>query len=56
MCCPEGACPIGCVSERGRCSTDEQDLAVQRQAFLALGVAPDQFHIDHGMSGTKREL
>jgi len=38
-----------------RCSTDEQDLTAQRQALLALGVAPDRTYIDHGMSGTKRE-
>jgi len=38
-----------------RCSTDEQDLTVQRQALLALGVAADRIYIDHGMSGTKRE-
>jgi DNA invertase Pin-like site-specific DNA recombinase len=38
-----------------RCSTDEQDLTAQRQALLALGVAPDRVYIDHGMSGTKRQ-
>ena len=38
-----------------RCSTDEQDLTVQRQALLALGVAADRVYIDHGISGTKRE-
>jgi DNA invertase Pin-like site-specific DNA recombinase len=38
-----------------RCSTDEQDLTAQRQALLALGVAPDRVYIDHGMSGTNRQ-
>ena len=38
-----------------RCSTDEQDLTAQRQTPLALGVPPDRFYIDHGVSGTKRE-
>ena len=38
-----------------RCSTDEQDLAAQRQALIALGVPPDRVYIDHGVSGTKRE-
>jgi len=38
-----------------RCSTDEQDLTAQRQALLALVVADDRIHIDHGISGTKRE-
>ena len=38
-----------------RCSTDEQDLTAQRQALIALGAPPDRVHIDHGISGTKRE-
>jgi DNA invertase Pin-like site-specific DNA recombinase len=38
-----------------RCSTDEQDLAAQRQALHALGVPPDRVYIDDGISGTKRE-
>ena len=38
-----------------RCSTDEQDLTAQRQAFHALGVPPDRVYVDHGISGTKRE-
>ena len=34
-----------------RCSTDRQDLAAQRQALLALGVAEDRIYTDHGLTG-----
>ena len=37
-----------------RCSTDRQDLAAQRQAVLALGVAEDRIYTDHGLTGTTR--
>ena len=37
-----------------RCSTDRQDLAVQRQALLELGVAEDRIYTDHGLTGTTR--
>ena len=37
-----------------RCSTDKQDLAVQRAALAALGVAPDRIYTDHGLTGTNR--
>ena len=37
-----------------RCSTDKQDLAAQRTALEALGVAPDRTYVDHGLSGTTR--
>ena len=37
-----------------RCSTDRQDLAVQRQALLELGVAQDRIYTDHGLTGTSR--
>ena len=37
-----------------RCSTDRQDLAAQRAALEALGVAPDRVYVDHGLSGTSR--
>ena len=37
-----------------RCSTDRQDLAAQRQALLALGVAEDRIYTDHGLTGTNR--
>ncbi|SFL45907.1 recombinase family protein [Methylobacterium pseudosasicola] len=36
------------------CSTDKQDLTVQRAALEALGVPPDRIYTDHGLSGTNR--
>lgn len=38
-----------------RCSTDKQDLAAQRAALVALGVADDGIYTDHGLTGTNRE-
>jgi len=38
-----------------RCSTDEQDLTVQREGLAALGVTPDRIHVDHGLTGCNRE-
>jgi DNA invertase Pin-like site-specific DNA recombinase len=37
-----------------RCSTDEQDVLVQTEQLLALGVEPDRIYIDRGFSGTTR--
>ena len=37
-----------------RCSTHGQDLAAQREALLALGVAEDRIYTDHGLTGTSR--
>ena len=37
-----------------RCSTDKQDLAAQRAALMALGVAEDRIYADHGLTGTNR--
>ena len=37
-----------------RCSTDKQDLSVQRNALMELGVAADRIYTDHGMTGTNR--
>ncbi len=37
-----------------RCSTDKQDLAVQRQALLGLGVAGERIYLDRGLTGTNR--
>ena len=34
-----------------RCSTDRQDLAVQRRARLELYVAEDRIYTDHGITG-----
>ena len=38
-----------------RCSTHGQDLAAQREALIALGVAEDRIYTDHGLTGTNRE-
>ena len=35
-----------------RCSTDKQDLTVQREALLKLGIAEDRIYTDHGLSST----
>ena len=37
-----------------RCSTHGQDLAAQREALIALGVAEDRIYTDHGLTGTSR--
>ena len=37
-----------------RCSTDKQDLTAQREALIALGVAPDRIYTDHGLTGRTR--
>ena len=38
-----------------RCSTDEQDLTVQREGLASLGVTPDRIYVDHGLTGSNRE-
>jgi len=38
-----------------RCSTDEQDLTVQREGLATLGVTPDRIYVDHGLTGCNRE-
>ena len=37
-----------------RCSTHGQDLAAQREALTALGVADDRIYTDHGLTGANR--
>ena len=37
-----------------RCSTDRQDLTVQRSALLGLGVDPERIYTDHGLTGRTR--
>jgi DNA invertase Pin-like site-specific DNA recombinase len=48
----------GCVSEKrigyARVSTIEQDLTVQREALMRLGVAEDRIYVDHGLTGANR--
>jgi len=31
-----------------RCSTDQQDLTVQRDGLVGLGVATERIYVDHG--------
>lgn len=38
-----------------RVSTNEQDLTVQREALLSLGVEADRMYVDHVLSGANRE-
>jgi len=38
-----------------RCSTDEQDLTVQREGLAGLGVTPDRIYVDCGLTGSNRE-
>ena len=38
-----------------RCSTDEQDLTVQREGRAALVVTPDRIYVDHGFTCFNRE-
>ena len=37
-----------------RCSTDRQDLTVQENALLELGVGEDRIYTDRGLTGTNR--
>jgi DNA invertase Pin-like site-specific DNA recombinase len=38
-----------------RCSTDDQDLTVQRNALVDLGVEPERIYTDHGLTGRNRD-
>ena len=38
-----------------RGSTDQQDLTVQREGLVGLGVATERIYVDHGLTGTNRE-
>ncbi len=48
---PDGSILVGYA----RCSTDRQDLTVQRTALVALGVAEDRIYLDFGFTGTNRK-
>ena len=37
-----------------RCSTNKQDLTVQQEALVKLGVCPDRIYIDKGLTGSNR--
>ena len=38
-----------------RCSTDKQDLNVQQEALIELGVSLDRIYIDKGLTATNRQ-
>jgi excisionase family DNA binding protein len=38
-----------------RCSTDQRDVTIQRDALLGLGVEAERIYVDHGLTGTNRE-
>ena len=38
-----------------RCSTNQQDLTVQRDGLVALVVAGNRIYVYHGLTGTNRE-
>lgn len=38
-----------------RCSTDKQDLEIQKSILIDLGVAPDRIYVDRGLTGSNRE-
>jgi len=38
-----------------RCSTDKQDLTVQQEALVKLGVSLDRICIDKGLTGSNRQ-
>ncbi|WP_139686237.1 recombinase family protein [Vibrio tasmaniensis] len=38
-----------------RCSTEQQDLTVQQETLIKLGVSSDRIYIDKGLSGSNRQ-
>ena len=49
------SCPMDTVRiGYARCSTDRQDLTVQRRALVDLGVDPERIYTDHGFTGRTR--
>ena len=38
-----------------RCSTDTQDLTVQRDGLAKLGVEAERIYVDHRLTGTNRD-
>jgi hypothetical protein len=47
-----GQAVAGMLIGYARCSTDEQDLNLRRDALAALSVTPKRIYIDHGLTGT----
>ena len=46
--------PAGILIGYARCSTEKQDLTVQREILRDLGVAEQRVYLDHGLTGTNR--
>ena len=46
--------PAGILIGYARCSTEKQDLTVQREMLRDLGVAEERVYLDHGLTGTNR--
>jgi hypothetical protein len=46
--------PAGILIGYARCSTEKQDLTVQREILRDLGVAEERVYFDHGLTGTNR--
>jgi DNA invertase Pin-like site-specific DNA recombinase len=46
--------PAGILIGYARCSTEKQDLTVQREILRDLGVAEERVYLDHGLTGTNR--
>ncbi|EAY4678260.1 recombinase family protein [Salmonella enterica subsp. enterica serovar Rubislaw] len=38
-----------------RCSTDKQDLTIQQETLVKLGVSPDRIYTDKGLTGSNRQ-
>ncbi|WP_242613924.1 recombinase family protein [Actinomadura roseirufa] len=49
---PSGTAPGAVRVGYARCSTDGQDVVVQTEQLLGLGVSEDRIYIDRGFSGT----
>ena len=46
--------PAGILIGYAPCSTEKQDLTVQREILRDLGVAEERVYLDHGLTGTNR--
>jgi len=46
--------PAGILIGYARCSTEKQDLTVQREILRDLGVAEERVYLDHGLTSTNR--
>ena len=51
---PPSTLPAGILIGYARCSTEKQDLTVQREILRDLGVAEERVYLDHGLTGTNR--